>query len=52
MKTKDGLGKCVEAVIKAFISDNTVYLELRSSPKVGSDYDVVGYYSTIIEKCK
>jgi adenosine deaminase len=52
MSSKDGLGKCVDAVIKTFIAENTVYLELRSSPKVGTDYDVVGYYTTIIEKCK
>lgn len=52
MNNKDGLGRCVHEVIKNFEAENTVYLELRSSPKIGVDYDIVGYYTTIIEKCK
>lgn len=50
MQTQDGLRKAVRAVLEAFIEDNVVYLELRTTPRSGTDYSVIEYFNIIVEE--
>lgn len=49
MSTVKGLKEVVNLVLQGFRKDNIIYLELRSSPKEGKDYNTTQYFETIIE---